>query len=53
MGRESVLTPVTWNQGEWPVFDAVEGLMEGWPRPDPADIKGEGFVTPNHLYWPV
>ena len=49
MGRESILTPVTWNHGEWPIFDTAEGIMEGWPRPDPADIKGDGFATPGTI----
>ena len=29
MGREAVLTPVTWEEGEWPVFSPVRGVMEG------------------------
>lgn len=33
MGREAVLFPVTWDQGEWPVVEQVRGLMEGWPLP--------------------
>ncbi|KAL4904336.1 hypothetical protein BDW74DRAFT_168384 [Aspergillus multicolor] len=47
MGRETVLTSVTWETGEWPVFTAVEGVMEG---PIPAaslDVQGDG--TPHVL----
>lgn len=42
MGREAILTPVTWGEGQWPVFDPVFGLMEG-PLPK-GDINppGEG-----------
>ena len=33
MGRETVLFPVTWNEGEWPVLQPVRGQMNGWPLP--------------------
>lgn len=43
MGREAVLTPVTWNGGGWPVFSQVRGTMTGWALPSPAhDIPGSG-----------
>lgn len=42
MGRETVLTPVTWDKGEWPIFNTVEGIMDGWGRPSMSDIKGNG-----------
>lgn len=43
MGRETVLTPVTWNTGEWPVFQPVRGKMSGWPLPARSrDIPGTG-----------
>jgi beta-xylosidase len=29
MGRETVLFPVTWEQGEWPVVDPIGGRMSG------------------------
>jgi hypothetical protein len=29
MGRETVLFPVTWEEGEWPVFGLVRGKMTG------------------------
>jgi beta-xylosidase len=33
MGRETVLFPVTWNDGDWPVLQPVRGQMDGWPLP--------------------
>ncbi|PVI06178.1 glycoside hydrolase family 43 protein [Periconia macrospinosa] len=43
MGRETVLAPVTWNKGEWPVFEPVRGNMSGWPLPPRSrDIPGDG-----------
>ncbi|TLD28077.1 xylosidase : arabinofuranosidase protein [Venturia nashicola] len=31
MGRETVLTPVTWNEGKFPEVDPVFGKQSGWP----------------------
>lgn len=42
MGREMVLTPVTWNEGEWPVFSPVRGAQSGWYLPPSSDIPGDG-----------
>jgi beta-xylosidase len=43
MGRETVLFPVTWNTGEWPVMQPVRGKMSGWTLPAPSrDIPGDG-----------
>lgn len=43
MGREAVLTPVTWNQGDWPVFSQIRGSMTGWALPPSAQsITGSG-----------
>lgn len=43
MGREAVLTPFTWNEGEWPVFSQVRGTMTGWALPSPQhNIPGTG-----------
>ena len=47
MGREAVLFPVTWEDGNdgdaWPVLQPVRGKMEGWPLPEPTrDVPGEG-----------
>ncbi|KAI2779618.1 glycoside hydrolase family 43 protein [Daldinia loculata] len=43
MGREAVLFPVTWEEGEWPVLQPVRGKMTGWALP-PTDreIPGDG-----------
>lgn len=38
MGREAVLFPVTWEDGEWPVVEQVRGVMEGWPLPQKKTI---------------
>lgn len=43
MGRETVLFPVTWNKGEWPVMQPVRGEMSGWQLPAPSrDVPGTG-----------
>lgn len=43
MGRETVLYPVTWNEGQWPIAQPVRGRMSGWPLPSPTrSIKGDG-----------
>ncbi|KAJ4408452.1 hypothetical protein N0V82_009681 [Gnomoniopsis sp. IMI 355080] len=43
MGRETVLYPVTWDQGEYPVFQPVRGTMQGWELPVPVlDPPGDG-----------
>ena len=47
MGRETVLYPVTWEQGEWPVLQPVRGEMDGWHLPAMnLDIPGEGYAVP-------
>ncbi|KAI1389389.1 glycoside hydrolase family 43 protein [Hypoxylon trugodes] len=43
MGREAVLFPVTWDEGEWPVLQPVRGKMSGWTLPPPnRDVPGDG-----------
>ncbi|KAF4781077.1 hypothetical protein HER10_EVM0006843 [Colletotrichum scovillei] len=43
MGRETVMTSVRWNEGEWPYFTPVEGKMSGWEMPlENLDIEGSG-----------
>ncbi|RMZ15561.1 hypothetical protein D0860_01521 [Hortaea werneckii] len=43
MGRESILTPVRWDSGEWPVFSQAHGLMSGWRLPAHSrDVNGIG-----------
>lgn len=41
MGRETVLFAVTWEEGEWPILEPVQGQMTGWRLPRPS--KGEGI----------
>ncbi|PQE14429.1 xylosidase : arabinofuranosidase protein [Rutstroemia sp. NJR-2017a BBW] len=33
MGREMSLTPVIWNEGDWPIFAPVRGIMNAWYLP--------------------
>ncbi|KAL4943178.1 hypothetical protein BDV06DRAFT_221518 [Aspergillus oleicola] len=42
MGRETVLFPVTWEKGKWPVLDPVRGKMTGWKLPSSNKIPGDG-----------
>ncbi|KAI9793413.1 MAG: hypothetical protein M1816_000305 [Peltula sp. TS41687] len=42
MGRETVLSPVTWNEGEWPVFSPVRGVYSGWSTPLSEDDISDG-----------
>ncbi|RDW76666.1 uncharacterized protein DSM5745_06658 [Aspergillus mulundensis] len=43
MGRETVLFPVTWKEGEWPILEPVRGRMSGWELPQPSrSIPGYG-----------
>jgi beta-xylosidase len=43
MGRETVLFPVTWKTGEWPIMQPVIGKMNGWELPAQShDIPGDG-----------
>ncbi len=67
MGRETVLFPVTWHTGEWPVLQAVRGQMSGWPLPPQTrEIPGSGpfvqdpdiidfppgsAIPPHFLHW--
>jgi beta-xylosidase len=46
MGRETVLTPVTWAPNDWPVFEKVTGQMEGWHLSSEAVVQGgEGSLV--------
>ncbi|KAF2223026.1 glycosyl hydrolase [Elsinoe ampelina] len=36
MGREFVLFPVTWSEGEWPILEPERGRMIGWSLLSPA-----------------
>ncbi|KFY50052.1 hypothetical protein V496_09624 [Pseudogymnoascus sp. VKM F-4515 (FW-2607)] len=43
MGRETVLFPVTWEAGEWPILAPIQGNMEGWPLPRRTrEVRGSG-----------
>ncbi|KAI7481124.1 hypothetical protein KC351_g6560 [Hortaea werneckii] len=43
MGRETILVPVKWDEGEWPVFSQAHGEMSGWPLPPYSrDVDGIG-----------
>ncbi|KAJ2977176.1 hypothetical protein NUW58_g7889 [Xylaria curta] len=33
MVRETVMVPVTWQKGKFPVWSPVKGVMNGWPMP--------------------
>ncbi|KAJ6618881.1 xylosidase : arab-like proteininofuranosidase [Mycena sp. CBHHK59/15] len=46
MGRETVLTNVTWAKDDWPVFQNVSGIVDGPILPPRPNIRGHGpFVT--------
>ncbi|ORY57572.1 glycoside hydrolase family 43 protein [Pseudomassariella vexata] len=47
MGRETVMTPITWEEGQFPIFSPVNGEMGGWSFPPRnVDIDGTGpFIT--------
>ncbi|TVY84292.1 Non-reducing end alpha-L-arabinofuranosidase BoGH43A [Lachnellula suecica] len=46
MGRETVLTPVTWEEGEWPIFTNVSGHMHGWHLDSAPPVRqGEGSLV--------
>jgi beta-xylosidase len=43
MGRETVLFPVTWDEGQWPVVTQVKGQMSGWALPpETRNLPGNG-----------
>lgn len=43
MGRETVMTAVTWNEGEFPVWTNISGVVNGWALPpENKDIGGSG-----------
>ncbi|KAJ7070532.1 glycoside hydrolase family 43 protein [Mycena amicta] len=46
MGRETVLTNVTWAKGDWPVFENVSGTIDGPILPLRPSIRGDGpYIT--------
>jgi beta-xylosidase len=43
MGRETVLFPVTWKTGDWPILEPVRGKMSGWQLPaSNRNLPGDG-----------
>lgn len=42
MGRETVLFPVTWEEGEWPILAPIRGTMAGPLPAENLDIPGDG-----------
>jgi beta-xylosidase len=54
MGREAVMAPARWDEGEWPVADPVRGEMETWPLPaETRDVPGDGQFNsdPDEFDW--
>lgn len=46
MGREMIVTSVSWAVGEWPTFSPVRGEVNGWNPATGKDVPGCGvFVT--------
>ncbi|KFY03073.1 hypothetical protein V494_00412 [Pseudogymnoascus sp. VKM F-4513 (FW-928)] len=53
MGRETVLTPVTWEKDDWPIFQNVSGMESGWepslptliPQDDGPYLEKGDYVT--------
>ena len=55
MGRETIMTPVTWKEGDWPVFQNVTGIESGWQLgPQILIPQGQGpYVdAADHLTFP-
>jgi beta-xylosidase len=42
MGRETVLVPMKWEKGKWPVIDQVRGKQSGPLPPTNRHVKGNG-----------
>ncbi|KAJ9149386.1 Glycoside hydrolase family 43 protein [Pleurostoma richardsiae] len=69
MGRETVLFPVTWEEGDWPVLQPVRGKMSGWTLPptsralagngpfnsdpDVYDFETDTAIPRNLVHWRV
>ncbi|KAJ7250981.1 xylosidase : arabinofuranosidase [Mycena rebaudengoi] len=49
MGREMVVTPATWVEGEFPVVSPVRGSESAWALPVSKDVRGTGpiYGTPD------
>jgi hypothetical protein len=44
MGREMVVTPVTWAEGEFPVVSPVRGAESAWALPVSKNVRGTGSI---------
>jgi len=43
MGRETILAPVTWEEGQFPIFSHVQGEQTAWHLPSTEIVaQGEG-----------
>ena len=42
MGRETILTPVAWPEGKYPIFDVVNDTQNGPLPPVNKDIRSDG-----------
>ncbi|GAT29299.1 arabinofuranosidase [Aspergillus luchuensis] len=67
MGRETVLAPARWEEGEWPVVQPVRGMMSGplmsedrgiavgeggWiDQPDRVDFNPGSAIPAHFVYW--
>ncbi|KAI0427035.1 glycoside hydrolase family 43 protein [Xylaria sp. FL1042] len=51
MGREAVLFPVTWEEGEWPVMEPVRGIMSGWKLPSNTTSVGLLNSDPDNYHF--
>ncbi|KAI0030207.1 arabinofuranosidase [Vararia minispora EC-137] len=56
MGRETILTPAAWEEGQYPTFDVVEGIEHG-PLPSVnKEINSTGYwvgTTTEHITFPI
>ena len=42
MGRETVITPATWDKGAWPIISPVTGVESAWYLPASRNLPGNG-----------
>ncbi|KAK7045054.1 Xylosidase: arabinofuranosidase protein [Favolaschia claudopus] len=49
MGREMVVTPATWEEGQFPVISPVRGSESAWALPVSKNVRGRGpiYGTPD------
>ncbi|KAJ7615909.1 xylosidase : arabinofuranosidase [Roridomyces roridus] len=47
MGREMVITPARWDEGEFPVISPVRGSESAWALPTVLDVRGTGPIYGN------